>query len=266
VINGGLKVTDSAKERGAHLIKVKGGDVRLYRTRLEGPHVASPPAWSSAVHLFGSGDAAPDRAHACSVNESVILSSKAGVVLEGIGQRLLVRQSVVVAGTDAVVIRPGEACQGRANAQCTLDHATVAARSAMLRLGDPPNAAAVVISDPVVVQTRDCAFLSPFPNAKAGLLACEGAALSRGLLLWQSEHDAVDARVWYAVKRAEDKEPEKREVAGPWRRLWGSGIRSPRPDLVALQGFGARWDLDRLAVRQPDPPGADVRALLLPKR
>src|SRR5262249_34072645 len=46
VINGGLKVADEPNVRGAHLIRVKGGDVRLYRTPPAGPH-PQPPVTSA---------------------------------------------------------------------------------------------------------------------------------------------------------------------------------------------------------------------------
>src|SRR5262249_18266381 len=37
IINGTLRTADLAASQVSHLIKVKGGDIKLYRTRLEGP-------------------------------------------------------------------------------------------------------------------------------------------------------------------------------------------------------------------------------------
>jgi hypothetical protein len=254
VINGGLKLPE-ANARGAHLIRVSGGDVRLYRTRLEGPQANAATGWLSAVSVAGSGEESSEKARVCAINESVLLSNKAAVELDGIGHRLLVRQSVIAAG-DAVVIRP-TGCKGRANVQCTLHQATLAARSAVVRLGD---ASGVTVAEPVVIQTRECAFLCPFGAPRGGILVCEGESLSKGLLLWQAERDAIDRRFGFLAKQA-DAPAEKAESSAGWRRLWGSGVKSPRQDVSGMADFSPkRWDLERLAIGR-DAAGADLEKL-----
>lgn len=263
VINGGLKVADVPNARGTHLIRVKGGDVRLYRTRLEGPQTQTSGSWVAALSLTGSGDESPEKARVCAINESVVLSNKAGVMLDGVGHRLLVRQSVIVAG-DAVVVRPGADCKGRANVQGSMQQSTLAARSAVLRLGDA--ATAKVLVEPVVIHTRDCAFLEPFATSKGGVLVCEGDSLARGLLVWQSERDAIDRRFWFMAKQA-DAAVERSETSQAWRRLWGSGgVKSPRADVGGLADFSPkRWELERLYVGR-EAAGADVEKLGLKRK
>jgi serine/threonine protein kinase len=261
IVAGVLRLADLVGSRGAHLVRIKGGDVKLYRTRLEGPQVARPLGWRSALALTGSGEAAAERARVCALNECVVLSGQAGVVLEGTGSRLALRQSLVVAGTDAMQFLPGAACKGRANIQATLQQSTLAARGAIVRLSDaafdgPP-------ADPVVVTTRDCAFLNPFLGQKAGLVVAEGTALSRGLLLWQGERDALDTRLHFMARAVDDPLPVRREGLAAWQRLWGSvGVKHPRPEVGFLTYFDPRrWALDRLILRMRDAPGADLDRL-----
>jgi hypothetical protein len=261
VVAGVLKVADSTTARASHVVRVKGGDIRLFRTRLEGPQHVVPVGWQAAVSLAGSGESAADRARACAINECVILSSRAGVVLDGTGSRLMLRQSLIVAGTEAVQLRPGADCKGRTNIQCTLLQSTLAGRGAILRLGDadspgPP-------ADPMIVSTRDCAFLNPFLSQKPGMIVYEGSALPRGLLLWQSERDGLDQRLHFAARPVDGPLPEKREGLAAWQRLWGSaGVRQPRPEVGFLTSFDPkRWQLERLTIRMPEPPGADLEKL-----
>jgi hypothetical protein len=189
------------------------------------------------------------------------LSSRAGIVLDGVGSRLLVRQSVVVSGTEALHLMPGSACKGKAAMQCSLDHVTFASRNAVLRLGDAPKAG--IPAESVVVQSRDCAFLNPFPGkpSKGGLLLVDGNALCRGLLLWQGEHNGFDHRLFFAAQAAP---PDKKEALEAWKRLWGTpGIRESRPELTGrLPEFETqRWPLQRLILPLKDAPGANLKAL-----
>jgi serine/threonine-protein kinase len=263
VIGGVLRAADLASSRLSHLIQVKGGDVRLYRTWLEGPRQAVPEGYLSAVRLVGAGEAGAEKMRSCSLNECVVLSSRAGIALDGVGGRLLLRQSVVVSGTEALHLLPGPGCKGRAAMSCTLENVTFAGRTAVVRLGDAEEAGAP--SEPVVVQARDCAYLNPFPGkpSKAGLLVCEGDALARGLLLWQGEREGFDRRLYFAAAKA-DAPPDVKEGHAAWKLLWGSsGVREPRPELTTrlLEFDARRWPLERLTLPVRDPPGANLKAL-----
>jgi hypothetical protein len=276
VIGGVLRGSEAPGARVSGLVRVCGGTVRLFRCKLEGT-----ASCRALVRVDGSGEMEPDRnTHACAINESVLVSRQGGVRVQGAGARLLVRQSLLVAGTEALQLFPADPGQGhallggfgapragraaarkdrgRTNQSCFLENVTFAARQAVVRLGDDPEAG--VPAGPVFVQARDCAYLNPFPG-KAGMLLYEGQALPRGLLLWQSERDAFDRRLHFGAA-AVGKVPDKPEGLRLWKEsLWGAqGVReTPAKDLV-LRGFPPRaWPLERLVL--PPGRGADLKAL-----
>ncbi len=268
VIGGVLRTMDTVASHVSHLIRVQGGDIKLYRTRLEGPQQSLPEGYRSAVALVGSGDPSPDKLRSCALNECVVLSSRVGIMLEGVGSRLLVRQSVVVAGTEGLQFLPGPECKGKAGMQCLLENTTFACRGAVARLGDSPSAG--VVTEPVIVQSRDCAYLNPFPGkaSHAGLLLVEGDALARGLLVWQGKREGFDKRLYFAAASVDTALPAVKEGPAPWARLWGSsGLAEARPELAWLKEFDTkRWQLERLILPIRDAPGANFRLLNIPPK
>jgi hypothetical protein len=269
VIGGVLRTMDVATAHVSHLIRVKGGDIKLYRTRLEGPHLTMPEGYRAAIELIGSGDPSPEKMRSCALNECVVLSARGGILLGGVGCRLLLRQSVVVSGTEGLQLMPGPECKGKAGMQCLLENVTFACRNAVARLGDGPSAS--VPTEPVVVQSRDCAYLNPFPgkSSRAGMLVVEGDALGRGLLLWQGRRDGFDRRLYFAAVSVESAPPAVKEGHAPWARLWGStGLTEPRPELATwLKEFDTkRWLLERLILPVRDAPGANFRLLNIPPK
>jgi serine/threonine protein kinase len=278
LIGGTLRLPD---DRGpGWLLAVRGGELRLSGTRLEGPEGKLGSAFRGLVHFRGSGETAADRLRSCLIQKSVLVSGKDGIVLEGLGAGLRLRQSLLVTGGAGVRLAPGEAFKGRANVQCVLDHATVAARDAVLRLGDCPTPGPP--AEPVWVQTRNCAFLSPFTGrtAKPGLLLYEGDALGHGLLMWQGENDCVDRRLHFAAAAAGPSSsplPPGREGAGvrgqpvlaAWLHLWGTpNVRHPGPEVNfhrTLDTFP--WPLERLILPAALASyGADLDALGILKK
>jgi serine/threonine-protein kinase len=265
VIGLNLRLPEGGAAAGLpYLLKVRGGDLRLSRCRLEGPRFAAPAGHRGAVCLEGSGSAAPDEARRCSVTESVLVSGHAAVEVRGAGARLVLRQSLLVCGADALHFVPGAALRDRAAVGCLLERVTVAAKGATVRLDDAP--AAGVVRDPVVLQTLHCAFLNPFmdrPN-RAGLLLCEGDALARGLLVWQSDGDTYDRRLLFGAATA-GALPARAEPFDAWARLWGSnGVRGPGHGVPLRANFDLkRWPLERLAV--PGGRGAEIGLLPLAK-
>jgi hypothetical protein len=268
VIGGVLRTMDTVASHVSHLIRVKGGDIKLYRTRLEGPQQSLPEGYRSAVALVGSGDPSPDKLRSCALNECVVLSSRAGIALESVGSRLLLRQSVVVAGTEGLQFLPGPECKGKAGMQCLLESTTFACRGAVARLGDSPSAG--VPTEPVIVQSRDCAYLNPFPGkpSHAGLLLVEGDALARGLLVWQGKREGFDKRLYFTAASVDTALPAVKEGPGPWARLWGSnGLTEARPELAWLKEFDPkRWHLERLILPLGYGLGANFRLLNIPPK
>ncbi len=263
IINGVVRCPDSGIKL-SQVVRVRGGDMRLYRTRIEGPRVTSPEGYVAALSVSGSGDTTgPEKSAVVSLNECVVTSNRTGVEIEGAGVRLHMRHCAVLSGAEALAILPGEKCAGRANVQAVLESCTFAARRAVLRLGDVGEG--VVPSMPVQVRTRDCAILNPFAGkpSRAGLLAYEGDALSRGVLMWQSERDAFDPRLHHGAAAAGDP-PDAKEPRAAWHRLWGSTGRSAqRPDLPgSLATFTAKsWPLEALILPLRDGPGAAMSRL-----
>jgi hypothetical protein len=257
IIGGQLRGADGFGPRVKGLAWVRGGTLRLFRCKLDGPS-----SCRSLVRVEGSGETEPEKkTHACTISESVLVAPQGGVQIQGVGARLLVRQSLLVAGTEALRLNPGPRSKGRTNMSCLLENVTFAARQAVLRLGDDPTAG--VPPGPVVVLARDCAYLNPFAgkSSKAGMLLYDGLALPRGLLLWQSERDTFDRRLHFGAAAA-GKVPDKAEGLTPWKTvLWGTHAlrETPRADLV-LRGFPpSGWPLERLIL--PPGRGADLKQL-----
>jgi len=122
--------------------------------------------------------------------------------------------------------------------------------------------------EPAVVQTRGCAFLNPFPGRpnRAGLLAYEGDALAHGLLVWQSEGDAYDRRLYFGAAPASAL-PAKPDPAEAWGRLWGTpGVRDPRWLNLTRTLDGLCWPLERLTLPGGVTQGADLDKLGLLKK
>ena len=226
--------------------------------------------YRAVISLQGSGDPAANAACVAAVNESVLLSGRDGVALRGVGVRLLLRQSVLVAGDDALHLDPGPDGANRANVQCVLERSTLAARRAILRLEDAARPADAPPAEPPVVRSRECAYLDPFGDKTdpPGMLAFEKSALAHGLLVWQGDGDAFGKRLTF---------PDKEGGRAAWTRLWGSyGDLRPAADVPPLaKPFEAPpWPLDRLALPKPKGPvgsdnqaaGADLGLLGLAKK
>ncbi len=258
---GGLEMTNIAVKLAdfpraatpAYLLKVH-GSLKLFRCRLEGPLQNAADPYRAVVSLEGSGDPA---ACVAAVNESVLLSGRDGVALRGVGVRLLLRQSVLVAGDDAIHLDPGPDGAIRANEQCVLERSTLAARRAILRLEDVAAPAGAPPTGPTVVRSRECAYLDPFGDKTAPpeMLDSEKSALAHGLLVWQGDGDALGKRLTFPVKDGD---------RAAWTRLWGSyGDLHPAADVPPLtRPFETPpWPLDRLALPRPKGPvGSDNQA------
>jgi serine/threonine-protein kinase len=263
VINGEFALPDVvSKATTASLFKVTGGDLRLYRCRLLGPHQSAPPAnYDGLIRFDGSGQAAPDKARQCVLNECVLITDRSAVELHGVGARLLVKQCAVISGGRALHLDPGPAFKGRANVQCVLQNSSVAARRSLVRIDDAP--AADATQEPVVIQSDHCAFLYPFRDTRnvPGLLAYGGDALPRGLFVWQSDADLFDRRVQYGCQSAAVDPPKPvPEWAALWASLFGSyNLTRPRTDVTLSRQFDLSrgWALEQLLLIAPTAQPSD---------
>jgi serine/threonine protein kinase len=276
IINGNIRFSEKPQGRVVPwLIRMHGGDLRLFRTHLQVPPKDSSTAFRGLISLDGSGETAADRVSSCVANESVLASGHDAIDIRGIGARVLLTQALLVAGGDAIHLnldpdfsaKASGPQNGKANVQCLFDRATVAARSACLylpavKLAGPP-------AEPVIVQSRDSGFYNLFPGRshRPSLVRYEGTALAHGLLVWQSEKDAFDNRLWFGAVCTTAPVPDKPEDHASWLSLWGSpGLRHARLDLRLIRTLDAdRWSLDqRLAGWKA--PGANLDKLDLSRK
>ncbi len=267
IINGNLRFSEAGKGRVVPwLIKIRGGDLRLFRTRLEVPPKDSGVVFRGLVALEGSGDSAADRVHSCVVNESILASARDAIAIQGIGARLLLAQTLLIAGEDAIHLTL-DSFAGKANVQCLLDHATVSARGAVVHLPDVKQAGPP--AEPLIVQSHDCGFVHLFPGRitpRPSLVRYEGEALSHGLVIWQSENDAFDRRLWFGAVCTEKPLPDKPEDHASWMALWGApALRRAQLELQVYRTLdGDRWSLERLAGWKA--PGANLEKLGLARK
>ncbi|MGH7173409.1 MAG: hypothetical protein ACRELG_24255, partial [Gemmataceae bacterium] len=264
IINGTLRFSEAAEACVVPwLIKVRGGDLRLFRTHLEVPPRDSGPAFRGLIALNGSGDTPAERVRSFIANESVLVSAHDALAIDGIGARVLLKQTLVIAGDDAIRLTLDPdftrkanglggtgvspvAGTGKANVQCLLDRVTIAARGAALHLPDVQQAGPP--AEPVIVQSHDCGFLNLFRGRapRPSLVRYDGEALAHGLLIWQSDNDGFDHRLWFGAICTAMPLPDKREEHASWNALWGSaGLRHAKLDVQLFRYLdGDRWSLE----------------------
>jgi serine/threonine protein kinase len=268
-----LPAPETADRAPAFLLRVKGGDLRLTRTRLRGPDRLTS-GFRGLVCFEGSGAVDPDRVRRLAISDTVLLGRMDGVHLRGLGVQALLRGSLVVSGGDAVHVDLGAGYDGTANVQVTLERCTVAVRSAVLRVQEPPNREAP--AEPVIVQSTDCVFAAPFEApAKAGLVLGQGTAVQRGLVLWQVRGDLMDTRLHF-ISAAEGAVDEKPVTAEVWKRTLGTvgGREVKALNMGTVRALKTdKWAVEDLAVLQlPSAmagdrrPGADLVKLRIVKK
>ena len=273
IIGGTLRLSDAAEARALPwLLKVRGGDVRLFRSRLEVPPRTGGGAFRALIRLDGSGDHSADRVRSCAINETSLVSARDGVHVQGAGARVLLTQTLLIAGENGIRLAldpanaspssssPSAAFADKANVQYLLDHTTVSAREAVVFI--PDFRSPRPLAEPVIVQSHDGSFLNLFGRTvRTSLMRCEGEALARGYVLWQSDRDAFDRRIWFAATPAAGALPDRPEGRSSRLALWGTpGMRHPVLDLNVFRTLDAdRWSLERLIGLKV--PGADLEKL-----
>jgi serine/threonine-protein kinase len=252
------------------LLKVR-GDLRLHRCRLVTADKKTPSGLKALIDFHGSGEEAADKpARTLTISQSVLLSYTASptcVRVFGPGARLHFQQALLVAAGDGVSFDFAPEFKARANVQCWLQNCTLAVRRSAVVFNNAPSAATSV--EPVFVRSSECAFVNPFPgkHTPGVVLFQEGAPLSRGLFLWQSDGDAFDKRLHYlAASSTLDPSRLPRQDQVLWPTLWGSAnVRELVTDADwAKLTFGADpWvvDLDRLEAPPVRGPGMKERTV-----
>jgi hypothetical protein len=250
-----LVAPDTAGARDVPSLLRVNGELRLFRCILRtNPGGRGPNNFQSLVDVVGSGDTSADRVTVCAVRQSVLLlhADKAACVrVQGIGSRVLLQQSLLATSGDGIAFAPGKDLASRANVQCSLENCTVAARKAAVALHDV--AATDVPAEPILVQTRTCAFINPFPGTgfTAGLLRGHGTRLTRGVLVWQADGDGLDRRLHYGVGVEGALPQDHQPLNIEWVRFLGTeGSRNLDCDLdlSKLSFTASDWPLQKLDV------------------
>jgi hypothetical protein len=284
-----------------YLLAVTGGTLTLSDTRLQGPILDPPDSYRGLVRVEGTGRADRAGVPVASFNQCTLLTSGTGIHCAGAGLRVHLEQSLLVttgrgvsiqpaqpqkeafiqpAAADSFMEKQGLYSEADLNTQVTADHCTIAAREAAVYVEDLPSRLDAqpfrwsAVAEPVLVQTRDCAFLNPFADKDgkshpAALLAYTGVAAQRGLVCWQGEGNVYDKRLHsYALAVvADDKGPTtKAQPHAAWEHLWGPADRKPVLDVPLKATFDLeKLPFDRLALPHlpalKTNPGADLTKL-----
>jgi eukaryotic-like serine/threonine-protein kinase len=258
-----------------HLLRVHGGDLRLFGCRLQGPLGYKTEPYEGLIRFEGSGKEALRDAFSCAIEQCVMQSGKTVLKVARTGAKLLIKRSVLLATEDALAFEPGEPSmtrEGTLRVQCLLENNTVAVRRAAFFLGDFP---AVGMREPLAIHAVANAFLAPFGESpgQARIITGSARTLEGGGWLWQGRGNAFDAKHLGGLASPDDP-----TAGGPfarWQRAVGSAGEQ-RPILLDLTRNKqttvslVRPELERLALplalrKQLGPdrdlPGADLEQL-----
>jgi len=166
---------------------------------------------------------------ACVLSECVLITDGAGLRAEvGLGFVGL-SGCVVAAKGDVVGLEPAAVARGRFNADLRFDRCTIAAGSAVVRVGTWSGAAPAP-DRPWVVTSSHTAYLDLLTRESA-MLRGDAEAIAQGVVFFQQSNDAVELA---AFAEAGDAPPPSRtrDVVPQWVNLWGSnhiqGVTGPR--------------------------------------
>ncbi|MCI0457554.1 MAG: protein kinase [Gemmataceae bacterium] len=257
----------------ARMVRVQGGPLRLFNCRLEGPLRKTPASYQELIHFAGSGKEDQAGAQVCTLQQSVLLSGKSVLRVQGIGARLLVQQCVLLAADDGLVFDPGVAPKARLNVHCQLNRVTAALRGALLNVKDVPDLAPT--AQPIIVQADGNLLVDPFMEVppRSALLRYEGEALARGVLLWQGKGNGYDDKRLGAYAVAEGEREPAAQGHAVWAQLWGKSGEQQPVLLTWPSASAGTFGIDRLQLERLRPPaqartavGADLGALGIGKK
>ncbi len=269
--NGRLRLPNSkVAVTPLHMIRVRGGDLRLQGCTLIGPLTKTPDSFQSllAVEGAGLGALAPNNV---TLRDCALHAGKPLIELKGTGARLVCRGCLLYALEEGVALDLGALATARPDVLALFDHNTIAVRQAFLNLHcqDAPAGC-----QPVVVQAQGNYFLDPSPDEphQACLLRITGESLARGLLLWQGQGNVFARDRLHGYYAAGGAAPAKQAFAD-WMQLVGPLGETESIQVTAIAGKNFNLDqpaYERLqmppSVRLEPMPGADLAKLGLIKK
>jgi hypothetical protein len=177
-----------------------------------------------------------------------------------------------MAAGDAFFFDPARGGRAKIDFRCAWQRNTIAAKGAVLRLGDLAQPSPPV--EAIFVQARANVFTDPYAGSdpESGLLDCEKEALTHGLLCWAGQDNVYDGRFRYFIHRHGTPVPERTQPYSVWAGLWGAWrdrnatvepsldrlVRLDRPPAAQLSYMGLPRHFESKI--QP-PPGADFARL-----
>jgi serine/threonine-protein kinase len=203
----------------AHLIRVRGGDLVLVESYLQGPLDKAPEEYQGLIQLEGAANGT-DSLPGVLIKDSVLLSARNILDLRG-GARVRVRNCAAMALEDGLVFTP--APLAGPNVFVQLENNTLAIGKALLAA----NGSDGDVRGGVVVQAQHNYILDPFLDSQragrpvpAQLVRLATSGLAHGILHWQGRENAFDSsRLNYFG--SDEKEAGKRSFKD-WQRIWGS--------------------------------------------
>jgi serine/threonine-protein kinase len=253
-----------------HMIRVRGGDLRLYRCTLLGPLSKAPDGFQSLVACDGAGFGGGQPV-TMALRECVLQCGKPLIEVKNPGARLRCRGSLLYALGDVLSVDLSALSTSRPEIAVLFEHNTIAHRQAVVNLRcfeGPSNCL------PVVVQTQANYFLDPFVDEprQAALVKLSAESLGRGLFLWQG-HGNVFARDRLPAYFVAADGPLAKQTFKDWEQLTGpvGDTEALHVDAIPPKGFTPDQPAyDRLALppalRMEPAPGADFAKLGLTKK
>ncbi len=253
-----------------HMIRVRGGNLRLQRCTLVGPLSKTPDSFQSLIACDGAGVGAA-LPFSVMLRDCVLQCGKPIIELKNPGVQLRCRGCLFYALGDALAVDLSTHITSRTNIVASFQNNTIAHRGAFVNMRSyeaPTNCL------PVILQTQANYFLDPFADEprQACLVKLSPDSLARGLFLWQGKGN-VFARDRLQAYYAAAAMPVVKQAFREWEWLLGpiGETASVQVDAVAGKGFTPdQAPYDRLVVpptvRLEPMPGADLAKLGLVKK
>jgi serine/threonine-protein kinase len=272
IAGGGFRLLDfKLAPLPAHLFKVQ-GDLLLTRCRLEGPMSQVPDQYQGLIQWEGSPRRKrDDPPHHAIMTDCVLASAKSCMAIADTAAHLRMTNCVLIASDDAFAFNLSRSTDRRLDLQCTVEHTTIAARSAAIHLIDGPHVPPPF--EPILFMARANVFGAPFADSTrpSSLLAFDDDMLQHGLLAWHGLGNAYEKGLSYISTPSERPVPQMAYAA--WAHFWGpAGDLQPIVDISLPHTFDLQRpplvQLDRMALPKPRQPadrslspGADLQRL-----
>jgi hypothetical protein len=230
MIGGDIRCQDARNSPvPPYLVHIKGGNLRLLGTRLEGPMTKPPATYQGLVYFEGSGLMNPNLVQTAAMKGADLLTARTAITVAGVGARLRLHKCRIISRDEGLYFKYRQDTPFKLNVQCILEQVVIAARRCAVLLDDAPGVPLVL--DPIIVQSQGSVFLNPFLSADrkapspAAVLLFRGDAVPRGLLSWQGLGNVMDQRLFAFVEPARPGRhtpAHVRQSFASWKEVWGT--------------------------------------------